>query len=265
MYRTHLNSARQLLLDQILSLTQDNPTIEGIFLGGSLATGTTDCYSDIDFRIVITSPLQKSNFLQSLLNQLDAILFIETQTDFYAVVHFETFIKLDIFIYTWKDLAPNPWLADIAILKDTANQLLDIKEDSQRVTYVPSQEKFTYFMTKYYAYLHEYYRRYRRKEGHYALSCQLTLKHILVSFWYMQQQYLPNSLGDWSKYEGTRTKLSSAQLNQLNELSQLEGTAFITTMTSLIRDISQKISQEFPISFNISQFNKITALVEKEK
>lgn len=49
----HLPKARERLLDSTVNHLLKKAGVEGIFLGGSLAKGNEDLYSDIDLRIVV--------------------------------------------------------------------------------------------------------------------------------------------------------------------------------------------------------------------
>ena len=59
---------------------------------------------------------------------------------------------------------------------------------------------------KFYAYMHEFYRRSQREEWNYVENCANYLKNIIVAFWYMAEGEQANQLGGWSKYEGNHSK-----------------------------------------------------------
>ena len=44
------------------------------------------------------------------------------------------------------------------------------------------------------------------------------MTNSLCHLWYLEMTEEPNSLGDWSKYEGRRSKLSELQLETLNKV-----------------------------------------------
>ncbi|BAY48537.1 hypothetical protein SAMD00079811_61620 [Scytonema sp. HK-05] len=48
-----LNAARQLLLDRVVEYFLAKQGIEVLFVQGSVASGSTDEFSDIDFRVVV--------------------------------------------------------------------------------------------------------------------------------------------------------------------------------------------------------------------
>ncbi len=261
MDKDSLIQSRNKLLEFLYQLTDTIPEVIGIFLGGSLATKNSDAYSDIDFRILIDETTDKKGVLQQFIAQLPGILFIETQTDYYAVIHFDSFIKVDVFVYHPIDLQPSPWLANIAIYHDTNQFLATIQKHSGELTYQPTQEEFDFYLTKYYAYLHEYYRRWQRQETHYLLSCELTLKHCLVSLWYMEKGVVPNSLGDWSKYEGPRTKLSSEEMTNLQQLSLVEESEFLLTIINQVATTAKKLATNYSLIFNQVDYSRITNII----
>ena len=258
-----LHLARDALLQKVSRLAENSPAVQGIFLGGSLAAGNPDAYSDIDFRVVIDPAMDKELLLGDLLRQLEPILFIETKTNFYAVIHFDTFIKLDLFLYYPAELLPSPWLANIAIQSDHTQHLHEVKAQSAALRHQVTQAEFDFFLTKYYANLHEYYRRWKRDERNYTATCQLMILHCLVSFWYLEKGLVPNSLGDWSKYEGARTQLTADQLTQLSSLAQLHGQAFLTAVTTSVQEVTQAIVLNYPLIFDSKQYARVTALVHR--
>jgi hypothetical protein len=197
-----------------------------------------------------------------LLKKLEPILFIETKTTFYAVVHFPSFIKLDIFVYYPDELPPSPWLATIHILKDTNELLRHIKEDSQKSPYHPTQAEVDVFLAKYYANLHEFYRRFKRQETIYAQTCRFMLIHCLISFWYMEQGYPPNTLGDWSKYEGARSKLTNTQKNTVQQLVMLEALDFINELIDSTHTTLTSLSVKQSLHFDSAHYQTVTSLIK---
>ncbi|WP_207942541.1 hypothetical protein DOK78_000814 [Enterococcus sp. DIV2402] len=261
MKETTLQTSRNKLLHHLRVITNIS-IIQGTFLGGSLATGNADAYSDIDFRIVLAPTVDKNIFLTTLLKKLEPILFIETKTTFYAVIHFPSFIKLDVFVYYPDELPPSPWLATIHILKDTNELLQHIKEDSQKSPYHPTQAEVDVFLAKYYANLHEFYRRLKRQETIYAQTCRFMLIHCLISFWYMEQGYPPNNLGDWSKYEGARSKLTNTQKNTVQQLVMLEPLDFINELIDSTHTTLTSLSVKQSLHFDSAHYQTVTSLIK---
>lgn len=256
-----LIEARNQLLDRIQNLAEKQSSVQGLFLGGSLAAGNPDAYSDIDFRIVLAPTVDKEQFLKMFLKKVAPILFIETQTSFYAVVHFASFIKLDVFVYYPEELQPSPWFANIWILKEEQHQLHELKVASHQQSYLPTQTELDFFLTKYYANLHEYYRRLQRQETIYATTCRLVTIHCLISFWYMEKGYPPNSLGDWSKYEGPRTKLTTAQQHIIQDLLSAES-KFIHQIDEQVQITLLNLTAQPSLTVDFAHYQQVVSLIK---
>lgn len=123
---------------------------------------------------------------------------------------------MDIFYYIPENIQPSVWLKNIKIVKDTNEMMADILKQSMTLTYQPSLEEFEVWRTKFFAYLHEAYRRAMRKEYYYALDCIDKLRLSISTAWYMDSGIQPNSFGDWAKYEGDRSELEDWQKSLLN-------------------------------------------------
>ncbi|WP_083318271.1 nucleotidyltransferase domain-containing protein [Floricoccus tropicus] len=219
----NLVKVRDRLLTDIEKYFDSCKDVEMIFIGGSIAKGNPDEFSDIDFRIVVSKQLEKSKILVEFLDYFqDKIAFVETLADNYAVVHFKSFIKLDIFVYYKSDLSPTPWTKDILILIDKDDFLKNLREESKIIETIFTSEELTFILNKYVAYMHELYRRTIRKEYNYAEYCTLMMKNSLVSLWLIEKGEIANSFGDWSKYEGNRSKLDSYQKRFLKKYTPVE-------------------------------------------
>lgn len=198
----------------------NDENILGVFYGGSLGNENTDLYSDIDLRIVVKDEV----FEQYRLNKKQRakkwgnVLFFE---DFpwatHSTAHYDTFIKIDTFFYKAKDVQPSVWLQKIKIVRDTGSFLKEVSEKSAKLSYLPNVKEVEIWRTKYFAYVHEAYRRVKRMEIYYALHCLDNLRLSMVAGWYMEAGYQPNTFGDWAKLEGSRSKLLEWQLNLLEK------------------------------------------------
>lgn len=200
-------------------LSRDKNVI-GIFYGGSIGNQNTDLYSDIDLRIIVTDEvfeeyrLNKKNRAENWGN----VLFFE---DFswtnYSVAHFDNFIKVDTFYYRKEDIQPSVWLKNIKIVRDQEGFIEEICKESKQLSYFPTAQEVQIWRTKFFAYVHEIYRRVNRKEVFYALNCLDNLRLSMVIAWYMDKGLQPNDFGDWSKYEGERSELNSWQIELLED------------------------------------------------
>ncbi|MFY3790403.1 aminoglycoside 6-adenylyltransferase [Ureibacillus sp. MALMAid1270] len=194
--------------------------ILGIFYGGSLANENTDLYSDIDLRIVVKDDVFEGYRLnkKQRANNWGRVLFYE---DFpwstYSIAHYDTFVKVDTFYYRVKDIQPSVWLQNIKIVRDTDSLLKNVLEKSATLTYSPSVEELEFWRTKFFAYVHEIYRRVMRNEIYYALRCLDNIRLSITTGWYMDAGLQPNTFGDWAKLEGNKSKLTEEQLNLLEQ------------------------------------------------
>lgn len=209
---------RQILLNKIeQDLTKDENVL-AVFYGGSIGKKNTDLYSDIDLRIVVKDDV----FEEYRLNKKERakrwgkVLFYE---DFpwakYSIAHYDTFIKVDTFYYKTIDVQPSVWLQNISVVYDKTGFMGEVLKKSKKLTYSPTEQEVEIWRTKFFAYVHEAYRRVNRKEIYYALKCLDDLRMSMVTAWYMDKGIQPNSFGDWAKYEGERSELESWQLSLL--------------------------------------------------
>ncbi|PRY76195.1 nucleotidyltransferase domain-containing protein [Alkalibacterium olivapovliticus] len=220
--REKLTEEREQLVSELVYYCSKEDRIIAYFLGGSLAKKNADEFSDIDFRIVLNADELKSAVLDALAKTFrQTIAFIESQRSFYAVIHFSNFVKLDIFAYYPEEIVPSLWLKDIVILQDTKDLLETAKTASSTIQYTLTQSDMCDYLSKYTAYLHEFYRRQFRQESNYCEHCTLMMKHIIISLWKGQEGHLPNDLGDWSKYEGDRSTLNSRQKQFMKNLTPI--------------------------------------------
>lgn len=264
MNKEELIRSRHELLKVLIQKVQIFSGIDGIFLGGSIAAQNEDPFSDIDLRILLKESYSKDKFIHLFIDELSDISFIETEAPSYAVIHFNNFIKLDIFVYNKIDLTPSIWMQNILIIFDNKGYLNTMKSKSEKLVYHITQNEFDELLSKYFAFFHELYRRKERKEYNYCESCTVMLKNILVAFWYIELGYQCNSLGDWSKYEGKRSILKSFQLNYLDKWTPVlvGGTEiFMESINMEILKSAKQTAKRYNLYFNEKQFNEITSKV----
>jgi predicted nucleotidyltransferase len=176
--------ARDRLLETALRSFSADPAVIGIFLGGSLAAGSADAYSDIDLRVVVTTDRHGYYVDQrrELPKQWPGFLFNEWVLGArHCVSHFRPFGKIDIFYYDAAALLPSPWYRlPIRILHDPEGIVANIVERSQGLPFTVSEDDLDFSISKGLAAAHETYRRARRGELFYALSLLDELRqHIM--------------------------------------------------------------------------------------
>ena len=261
MKNANLNEERASLLNMVKDFCMNHKSIYAFFLGGSLAKNNADEFSDIDFRVVIPGSTSKKLVLKELLEYFEPqMAFIETLTSFYSVIHFSSFIKLDFFVYYSEELIEDVWFKDILILQDSKDLLASLKEESMKKEFVVKKEDVNIYLNKYTAYLHELYRRWSREEYNYCEHCTLMMKHILISLWVIEKENIPNDLGDWSKYEGSRSLLNDSQKNFIASFTpiKLENIDyFVECMNEKVLQSVSNISKQLNLQINTEKYSTL--------
>jgi len=179
-----LIAARDQLLEAACRYFADDPAVVGIFLGGSLAAGVADTWSDIDLRVVVT-PDRYGHYVdqrRELPKQWPGFLFNEWVPGAqHCVSHFRPFGKIDIFYYDVSALLPSPWYRlPIGILHDPEGIVASVVERSKTLRFSVSEDELDFSISKGLAAAHEAYRRARRGELFYALSLLDELRHHIM-------------------------------------------------------------------------------------
>lgn len=234
---------REYLLNAIEKDVLSDENIVGVFYGGSVGNKNTDLYSDVDLRIVVKDEVfeeYRLNKKQRAQNWGKVLFFEDFPWSTYSIAHYDTFIKVDTFYYKVKDVHPSVWLQNIKIVRDTNSLLKNVLEKSAILSYSPSVEEVEIWRTKFFAYVHEIYRRVMRKEIYYALHCLDNLRLSMVTGWYMDAGFQPNTFGDWAKLEGSRSKLMGWQLSLLEQwYSSRDPDEIFNVVKSLIPEFSR--------------------------
>lgn len=164
-----LNTARDALLNRVVTWFCARPDVLGVFLSGSLAAGTADEWSDIDLGVLAT----EDGFDRLFTDRFEAPrrwgewLFNEwTDGVNCCVSHFRPFLKLDVCYYSPRTLRPSPWHAlPTRIFHDPAGVVADLLQRSRALD-VPPWERVEVgrLVSKALASAHECLRRARRGE-----------------------------------------------------------------------------------------------------
>ncbi len=232
---------RKKLMESIERDLINDKHVLAVYYGGSIGNENTDLYSDIDLRIVVKDEYFEAFRLNKKLRakKWGHVLFFE---DFpwstYSIAHYDAFIKVDTFYYRVQDIQSSLWLQNIKIVHDPTRLMEKICERSRALSYVPTIEELEIWRTKFFAYVHEAYRRVMRGEIYYALHCVDDLRISMVTAWYMEMGIIPNTFGDWAKIEGARSKLTDWQLSILKQW-------FSTREPHEIMDVIKSMIPEF--------------------
>jgi predicted nucleotidyltransferase len=237
-----LPEERRLLLNRILDRLQSSRTVEGIFIGGSIAQNKEDLFSDIDLRIVVPDdqfPVYVQN-KRSIMSEFGDVLFYEETNPNapFTIAHYANFIKVDLFIYTFSRLQPSLWLQDIKIVFDPTGKLQEIRDASNAMAYRVTKEEVEKWRGKLFAYVHEVYRRVMREEYYYALTMINNLRLFIVHGWNMEAGRLSNAEWDWAKIEGSRSSLEPWQMSLLKSwMCGRDQEEIMKTLCSMIPEI----------------------------
>ena len=247
-------------------LTDKN--ITGVFYGGSIGKGNTDLFSDIDIRIIVKDEAFEAYRLSKKERARrwgDVLFFEDYPWTAHTVAHFEAFVKVDAFYYKMKEVHPSVFLQDIKIIHDPSGCLTSVKEQSMQLTYKPGMEEMEAWSSKFLAYIHEAYRSLMRGEYYSALHYVDGLRHSVAMGWYMAAGYQPNAMGDWSKVEGDRSKLTDSQKSLLG---QWNATAVPDEIISVIKlmvpeylGIHQSLCDLLAIDRQTERIEKILGMV----
>jgi predicted nucleotidyltransferase len=169
--------------DRLLSIAAETFRAEagviGVLLGGSLANGRPDAWSDIDLRVVV-EPSRHGDLVNRRLEipqGWHGFLFNEwlpgTQ---HCVSHFLPFNKIDVFYWSSSTFAPSPWLTQrTKILHDPAGVVASVVAASADMAFVTDRDEISWSLSKGLAAVHETCRRIARGE---ILYCNALLQEL---------------------------------------------------------------------------------------
>lgn len=169
-----LNTARQSLLNKAVDYFLAKQGVEALFIQGSVASGNTDEFSDIDFRVVIQPELYEQFLLERfsapkywgewIYNEWTAIQWV-------CVSHFYPFNKIDVLYYKPENLQPSPWLLQpVQIIYDPKKLIHQVIEASYGLEFTLDVDEINRLISKGLAQAEEVYRRATRGELFYAQS-----------------------------------------------------------------------------------------------
>lgn len=250
-----------------LDLINDENVL-AVFYGGSIGTQEMDMFSDIDLRIVVKDEMYEEFRLKKKerAKNWGNVLFYE---DFhwanYSTAHYTHFLKVDSFYYKLIDLKPSVWLQKLKIVYDPTGLIQDVLTKSSPLSYHPSVQELEHWRTKFFAYLHESYRRVMRNEIYYALHNIDNLRLSMITAWYMEAGIQPNTFGDWAKLEGARSKLNDQQLLLLEQWhSSREPNNILMVMKSIVPEfikIHKKLCIQYGLEENPAWVKEIVDMV----
>ena len=175
---------RERTLGRMIAYFRAAAGTKGIFLAGSLAAGTADAYSDIDFRVVIAPEEYAARLAEraQAAAEWGSLLFVQAPAgSVHSVAHFRPFFKVDTFYYHPNQLRPSPWYTlPTAILYDPEGLVSDLVERSQGLRFTPDAEMVERSIEFGLAAAHEVLRRANRGEIGYALAILEELRRAVI-------------------------------------------------------------------------------------
>jgi hypothetical protein len=238
-----LESARSDLLATAIDWFKKEPNVVGIFLGGSVAAGSADAYSDIDLRIV-AEPEHHLHYVdkrREIPAQWPGFLFNEwlpnTQ---HCVSHFRPFGKIDIFYYNAAKLTPSPWYRlPIKILHDPKGIVIDLVTRSEQLPFMVGESDVDLSISKGLAAAHETYRRAKRGELFYAQTLLDELRHHMMQ----ADDWLHDRTPETTVMAKFDNRASGEILSSLaTSYCPREGEAILAALSSLARAYRNQVS-----------------------
>ncbi|MGR3763281.1 nucleotidyltransferase domain-containing protein [Rossellomorea sp. NS-SX7] len=194
-------------------ISDDN--VLAFFYGGSMAKGNHDRFSDLDLRIVVKDEVYEAyrrNKKERAMCWGDVLYFEDFPWAKHTVAHYKSFVKVDAFYYKKEDLKPSHYMREEAhIAYDPYDIVQGVKEQSQHFHYKVSIGEFEVWRSKFFAHMHEVYRRSKRGELYYALHSLDMMRWSVAAGWDMVNDRQPNAPGEWSKYEGERSQFDQSE------------------------------------------------------
>ena len=215
-----LPDQRKTILNNALRDLTDDPYVEAIYEGGSLARGDSDKYSDIDLHVIV-APHMKRKYIEEKRSRAERwgnVLFFEESSPSSPVIvtHYDCFVKVDSWYQSADDIQPSIWLQGLKLYFDKTGVMTKKFEESAKIVYKPTIREVEHWRGKILAFIHETYRAAMREEFYYALSNLDRIRWLIAYGWYMEKgRHLNSSYGVWSKIEGERSYLDEGQLSVL--------------------------------------------------
>ena len=214
-----LNLARQNLLDGMTEYFLAKEGIEVLYIQGSVAAGTTDEFSDIDFRVVIDVDRYEqvtSERFEAPKHWGDWIYNEWTDRFWVCVSHFKPFNKVDVVYLKPEHIQPSPWyLLPTQIVYDRQNLIKETIRASKGIEFTLEVNEINRLISKGLAYAEEVYRRVMRDELFYAQSLLDTFRGFLIQFddYSQNSPFMSSASPSHFEQRGSRTLIETLKLS----------------------------------------------------
>ncbi len=261
-----LVAAREERLTQAAAMLSAEPHVLGVFLGGSLAAGSGDAFSDIDLRVVVESE-HHSDFVRRRLDiprSWPGFVFNEWMPGAqHCVSHFEPFGKVDIFYLDAARMSASPWYGlPNRVLHDPKGFLKSLFAQSKALKFDVAPDDVGQSISKGLAALHEALRRAKRGELIYAQTLLDELRHHIMK----ADDWLFGRTPTTAIYAKFDTRGSKEVLDALRaSYGQLEAETIIQAAAGLREVYQRQVSQlheRFDLHRPLSNDNKAFKMAE---
>lgn len=175
---------RERVLGRMVEYFRTREGVQALFVSGSLAAGTADAWSDIDFRVVVVAE-RHAAFLaerETAPATWGELLFNQVRPGtLHSVSHFRPFFKVDTFYYRPEHLVPSPWYTlPVRVLFDPEGRVEAVIRQSAGLEFVPTAAQVEETVRYGLAAAHEGYRRAVRGELCYAEAILNELREAIL-------------------------------------------------------------------------------------
>lgn len=249
-----ISKARNQLLQQVTNYFSEQSEVVGILLAGSLPSGTSDPYSDIDLRVIAT-PQYHAHLVANRLSipkQWGDWLFNEwLEGTEHCVSHFRPFFKVDVFYWNQDCLRPSPWYSlPTEVLLDRNDVVRAFLAESAQLKFqTVNSHEASRVLSKALACAHEVVRRARRGELFYAHTLLEGLRSYLVQIEDWLAAFTPSVAGDLKLHNRISVRLDAALKGSYVGLNSSELEAAVGQLCGVL---TQQIS-ELHGTFNLDR------------
>jgi predicted nucleotidyltransferase len=214
-----LNIARQCLFDRVVEYFLAREGVEALYLQGSIAAGSADEFSDLDFRVVIQPEVYEQYISErfSAPKHWGDWLYNEwAGRSWVCVSHFKPFNKVDVLYFKPKELQPSPWfLLPTQVIYDSQGMVEKIIKASQGLKFIPEIGEVERLLSKGLAYAEEVYRRVMRNELFYAQSLLDGFRGILMQLddYFRNSPSLAEASASHFEQRGSKTLVKELELS----------------------------------------------------
>ncbi|MDJ0692497.1 MAG: aminoglycoside 6-adenylyltransferase [Xenococcaceae cyanobacterium MO_188.B32] len=239
-----LCTARQDLIDNIVEYFLSKKGIEALYIQGSVAAGSTDEFSDIDFRVVIQPDFYEQIISERFFapRQWGKWLYNEwAGNSWVCVSHYKPYNKVDMLYFQSKALQPSPWyLLPTQVIYDPKDLLREVIQASEGLEFALDIGEVDRLISKGLAYAEEVYRRVMREEFFYAQSQLDSFRGIMMQLDdHFRNSPSSSGSGSASHFEqrGSQTLIKTLQLSY----TQLDKQSLLNALGELLKIYQQQV------------------------